>query len=98
MVSSVEIYTGEHTAVGVMVESWGGTNIDLDGIALGEAPHVALGEEAVGEQREEDEFGERQELVSREDEARPAAEGWSVRSEHAGECGEERRHHTEGPL
>ncbi len=45
------------------------TNIDLHGIAIGEAAHVALGKEAVGKQGEQDEFRERQQLVPRQDKA-----------------------------
>lgn len=37
----------------------GATHIDLDCVAVCEAAHVALWEEAVGKERQEDEFWER---------------------------------------
>lgn len=51
-------------------EGWGvednsrGTNIDLYRIPISEAAHVAFGEKAIGEEREEHEFWERQKFVS----------------------------------
>lgn len=36
------------------------TDIDLDGIAIGEATHVAFGKQAIGEEGEKDKLGQSQ--------------------------------------
>lgn len=43
------------------------TYIDVYSIALAKTAHVALGKEAVGEQRQQDEFREREQLIPRQD-------------------------------
>lgn len=48
------------------------THVDLERLAIRETTHVALGEEAVGEERQEDKLGKSEELVAGEDETGPA--------------------------
>lgn len=50
-----------------LVMGWerdGSTNIDLYGIPLSEAPHVTLGKQTIGKQRQENKLGKRQQFIS----------------------------------
>jgi hypothetical protein len=54
-------------------EARGGTNIDGVDVGLVERVHVALGEESVGKERQQDELGEGEELIAGEGEAGASA-------------------------
>lgn len=51
----------------------GGTNVDWVHVSIVVRVHVAVGKQAIGEQREQHELGQRQELVARQGEARSSA-------------------------
>lgn len=46
-----------------MLGNFAATHINLDGIALGGTPQVTFREQTVREQRKEDEFREREQLI-----------------------------------
>jgi hypothetical protein len=55
-----------------------GTNIDGVDVGLVVRVHVTVGEEPVGEEREQHKLGKREELIARESEAGASVEGWSA--------------------
>lgn len=56
----------------------GGAYVDRVDVAVMVAVHVAIGEQAIGEEREEDEFGQSEKLIPREGEASAAVDvSWS---------------------